>query len=188
MSRSVLCGVASFAMLVGVAMFSSHAPTAEAGHGCGGGLFGGHHRAQVCAGGSARGGFFARHHRRSCGGGLFSHHRRGGSCAGYVSHQSYCPPKCQPACPPKPKCCPQPKQDCCPTTTHYSGHHSGHHSGYYNAPQYSGGISAGSGCVGCEPGAVGQGSYEAHYGGQEVYGGQPQYHSGGQQHQQVDEI
>lgn len=203
MNRSILCGLASFAMLVGVAMFSSNTPTAEARHGCGGGLFGGHHGSKVCSGGG-RGGLFSGLHRRGgCGGGLFGHHRaRKHHCGGYVSTSNGCYNTTRHYVAQPQNCCPQPavqQQACCPQPTDCCSPN-GYQSGSYHSGGYQqGGIVPGSGCVGCESGQTyGQPSYSAGYGNPQ-YGGQPQsgaqpYQGGqpqgdqGQYQEQYDEI
>lgn len=180
MNRSILCGLTSFAMLVGVALFSSGTPTAEARHGCGGGLFGGHHGSKVCAGG-ARGGLFSGLHRRGgCGGKLFGHHRgRSHGCGGYVSSSnSHCNTGHYVAKQPQ-ACCPEPvvqQQNCCPQPTDCCAPSGYQSSGYHNGGYSSGGMTPGSGCVGCDDGQVyGQGGYSAGYGSQPQYSGQPQH-------------
>lgn len=175
MNRSILCGLTSFAMLVGVAMFSSSTPTAEARHGCGGGLFGGHHGSKVCSGGG-RGGLFSGHHRRSCGGGLFSHHRaRNQHCGGYVSTSNHCYTNNHYVAQPQ-ACCAQPvvqQSSCCSQPTDCCASN-----GYQSTSYHSGSIAPGSGCVGCDSSpSYGQG-HSAGYSDQH-YGGQPQ---GGQYH------
>jgi len=195
MNRSILCGLTSFAMLVGVSLFSSGTPTAEARHGCGGGLFGGHHRTQVCSGG-ARGGLF-KGQRGGCGGKLFGHHRgRSNSCGGYVSSSNACCDTGSYVVHQPQSYCPQPvvQQSCCAPQTACCGS-----SGYQTSSYPSGGMAPGSGCVGCDGGQVySQDGYSAGYGSQPQHGGQPQgwqpqggQHQGGQYQggqEQYDEI
>ena len=66
MNRTVVSGLAAFALLIGAALAMNE--TAEAGH-CGGGLFARLH-AKKCGGGLLGG--------HGCGGGLFAHKKCGG--------------------------------------------------------------------------------------------------------------
>ncbi len=106
MNRTVVSGIAAFALLIGAGLAMSE--TAEAGN-CGGGLFSKLH-AKKCGGG----GLFSGHHRdRGCGGGgLFSGHHRDRGCGGGLfarlkaKHASSC-------CAPEPACCEPAPEPCC---------------------------------------------------------------------------
>ncbi len=109
MNRTVVSGIAAFALLIG-ATFAMTATTAEAGH-CGGGLlaklhakkssgtlFGGGHGGLLHGGGGCGGGLFAK---------LKAKHAAKSCCA---PEPTCCAP--EPVCAPEPTCC-APEPTCC---------------------------------------------------------------------------
>lgn len=131
MNRTVLTGIAAFALLIGAGLALTES-SAQAGHGCGGGLFSGHHRGGACGGACGGGGLFSRLHAnrgcagaRGCAGVERSHHARSGCGGGLLArlrarHNSCAAPAptcCAPA-PAPVACCPAPAPaaDCCPST------------------------------------------------------------------------
>lgn len=111
MNRIVFSGIAAFALLIGAGLAFTES-SAQAGHGCGGGLFSGHHR-----GGCGGGGLFSGHHRnRGCGGGHQAHHGRSG-CGGGLLARLHARHNRNNCCAPEPTCCaPAPAPVCCEPT------------------------------------------------------------------------
>ena len=117
MNRTVVSGIAAFALLIGAAVVMSE--TAEAGH-HGGGLFSRLH-AKQCGGGCAQPSCGGCAVEKSCGGGLFARLKAKHATPCCVAEPVCCEPAPAPVCcepAPAPVCCePAPAPVCCPEPT-----------------------------------------------------------------------
>jgi hypothetical protein len=154
MNRTVVSGVAAFALTVGAALAMTET-TAEAGH-CGGGLFARLH-ARSCGGGLFSGGGHL--FNKGCGGGLLARLRARHAANCCAPEPACCEPAPAPCCEPAPApCCGAEPAPCDSGCGGSAGCGSGRR-GLFGCRLFGGGsVSCGSGCgepVGCGSGCGG---------------------------------